>query len=121
MTRVDFAIGVSPIASDTSAPYQASLDTTTKEDGVYTVAARAVDSRDGSARRTRVSITIDNTAPEITVGGPDGQTFGPGSTQTWTLAASDQTSGVASVQCSVQPSGSPPAFGACSGRARPTR
>jgi hypothetical protein len=117
VTRVDFAIGLSPIASDTGAPYEASLDTTTREDGVYTVSARAVDSSGRLSAADSVSITIDNTAPEVTVGGPDEQTFGPGSTQTWTLSASDQTSGVASLQCSVGQSGAPPVFGACSGPA----
>jgi hypothetical protein len=46
--------------------------------------------------------------------GPAGTTFGPGTTQTWTYGASDATSGLAALECSVVPDGAEPAFGACS-------
>ena len=62
--------------------------------------------------------TVDNTAPTVAVtGGPDGQTFGAGSTQTWLFSMSDSTSGLAHPQCSVEASGSPASFSACSGLA----
>ncbi len=114
VSRVEFLLSEALQGSDSGGPFQVSLDTSTKADGAYTVEARAVDFAGRTSTTATVSITIDNTAPEVTLGGPDGQTFGPGATQTWTIAASDETSGVASVQCSVQPSGSPPVFGPCS-------
>jgi hypothetical protein len=60
-------------------------------------------------------VTVDNTAPTLSVTGPNGETFGPGTTQTWNFTAGDVTSGVQNVQCKVEVSGSPSAFGACSG------
>jgi Bacterial Ig domain/Divergent InlB B-repeat domain len=117
VTKVDFTVDGIPIGSDTGAPYEISFDSTTKADGTHTVGARATDFAGRISAASTRSITIDNTAPEITVGGPDEQTFGPGSTQTWTLSTSDETSGVASLQCSVGPSGDPPVFGPCSGPA----
>jgi Bacterial Ig domain/Divergent InlB B-repeat domain len=113
--RVEFLLGSSVVATDTSAPYAATLNTTTKADGVYTVRARAIDNADRSDDSTSLSIRIDNTAPSMDVDGPDGQAFGPGSTQTWTLDLDGGVSGLASVRCSVVPEGSPAAFGPCSG------
>lgn len=60
-----------------------------------------------------VGITIDNTLPGLTVTGPDGQTFGPGATQTWSYSASDATSRPPAVQCSVTPTGAAPSFAPC--------
>lgn len=115
VSRVDFLVGGVLIATDTSAPYSASFDTTSKADGTYNFEARAYDGSGNMATTTRM-LTIDNTAPTLSVtSGPAGQTFGPGSTQTWNFSASDATSGLQSVQCSVVATGTAPSFGACSG------
>ncbi len=115
VSRVEFRVRGSLVASDTTAPYSASFDTTTISDGSATIQATAVDAANYS---TAISSTvlIDNTAPSLSVtSGPDGQTFGPGTTQTWAFSAGDAASGVQSVNCSVVPTGSAPSFGACSG------
>ena len=72
--------------------------------------------RPASRTSAASSITVDNTAPTLNVtGGPNGQTFGPGTTQTWTFTAADATSGLAAVECSVVATGASASFGACSG------
>ncbi|MEA2134214.1 MAG: large repetitive protein, partial [Solirubrobacteraceae bacterium] len=96
VTSVQFLVGGVSVGTDNNAPYQIDFDTTSRQ------ASRSV------------GITIDNTVPSLTVDGPDHQTFGPGSTQRWTFAATDVTSGPPAVQCSVMPTGAAPSFGACS-------
>ena len=66
--------------------------------------------------RVQPLVTVDNTVPVLGVTGPDGATFGPGSTQTWTLTASDVTSG-RHPQLRRRASRHGPTFGACSGGA----
>lgn len=115
VNRVEFRVRGNLVATDNSAPYSASFNTASVADGAATIRATAIDAA-GNSAFTESNITIDNTAPTLSVtSGPDGQTFGPGSTQTWTFSAGDATSGVASVQCSVVATGSPTSFGACSG------
>jgi hypothetical protein len=99
---------------DYSAPYGMSWDSTQSRDGSVSLQAIAYDTSLNSADHS-YNFIVDNTAPVADVSGPDGQTFSPGSTQTWTFSASDATSGLASVQCSVVTSGSPESFGPCSG------
>lgn len=115
VARVEFRLRGVLVATDTSAPYSASVNTLTMADGPAELRATAYDQA-GHSSFTAASLTIDNTAPTVAVtGGPDHGVFSTGSTQTWTFEASDTTSGVAAVQCSVVPVGSPPSFGACSG------
>jgi hypothetical protein len=115
VARVEFLIDGLPLATDTGAPYSMEFNTTASEDGPRTLSARAVDNAGRIGPQSSVSIEIDNTAPEIDLEGPNGQTFGPGSTQSWTIAATDDGSGISNVQCSVRPSGNAPVFGPCSG------
>ncbi len=77
--------------------------------------ARRRSTRPATPSSTESTITIDNTAPNMTVNGPSNQTFGPGTTQSWSIAATDAQSGIASVQCSVHPTGQPTVLGSCSG------
>jgi hypothetical protein len=115
VSRVEFSVRGSLVARDEVAPYSASFNTASVSDGAATIRATAFDAA-GNIAYAESSITIDNTAPTLTItGGPNGQTFGAGSTQNWTFSASDPTSGLASVQCSVVPTGSAPSYGACSG------
>lgn len=114
--RVDFSLGGVTI-SDASAPYSASFDSTGLKDGGAVAQATAVDTSDRT-KSVAVSVTIDNTAPSLGVGGtPDGAVLAPGSVPSWTLAAADKTTGIAQVRCSVVSAGAAPVFGACSGGA----
>lgn len=113
--RVEFRVGGVLVNTDSSAPYAFDFNTASRPDGLTSVVARAFNNDGDLADSTAVGITIDNTLPDLSLSGPDGQTFGPGSTQTWMISASDTTSGLASVQCSVVATGSPAAFGPCSG------
>jgi hypothetical protein len=113
IAKVQFLVGATLAGEDTDAPYSVAFDTHGVSDGAQTVTARAVNN-DGDTADSTVDITADNTAPGLTVGGPDGQTFGPHTTQTWTLAANDATTGPPAVQCSLTAPGAPAAFGPCS-------
>ncbi|HEX6021766.1 MAG TPA: Ig-like domain-containing protein [Solirubrobacter sp.] len=116
VSRVDFKVRGAVVASDTTPPYAATFDTKTIADGLASVTATAVDSSGLAATTANVNVTIDNTKPALTVNGPNGVTFGPGTTQNWTLAASDAGgTGIAQVRCSLVASGAAPSFGACSG------
>ncbi|WP_119065885.1 Ig-like domain-containing protein [Rubrobacter indicoceani] len=118
VSRVEFRVRGQLIATDTSAPYSASFNTSSVSDGSAEIRATAFDASGNSSLPATSTVVIDNTAPTLSItGGPDGQTFGPGSTQTWTFSAADATSGIQSVQCSVVSAGSAPSFGACSGGA----
>jgi hypothetical protein len=90
-----------------------SLGSASFADGPATLRATAVDTSDNLSF-VESTIVIDNTNPTLDVAGPDGQTFGPGTTQTWTLTAGDVSSGVASTQCAVTASGAAPTLGPCS-------
>jgi hypothetical protein len=114
VSSVQFLVGGVPVGTDSSAPYSISYDTSTRADGPVNVVARATNGDSDVSDSSAVGITIDNTLPNLTVGGPDGATFGPGSTQTWTYTASDTTTGPPGVQCSVTPTGASPVFAACS-------
>jgi len=115
VSGMDFLVNGVVRVTDTSAPFQATLDVSTLNSSSVTVGARA---KDTSARTSAVSsrtIMVDNTAPTVGVTGPDGQVYGPGATETWTLTPSDPLSGVASVACSVVPTGQLATFAPCSG------
>lgn len=115
VSRVEFRVRSALIATDTTAPYTASFNTASVADGTAEIRATAFDAA-GNGSSAASTVTIDNTAPSLDVtGGPDDQSFGPDTTQTWTFSTADATSGLSSVQCSVVPSGSGPSFGPCSG------
>ena len=105
---VEFRVRDELIGSrDTVAPYGTTFDTASRPDGSAEVKATAFDAAGNATTQSR-TITIDNTAPGLTVTGPDGATFGPGTTQSWTIGATDATTAPATVQCSVVPAGSGP-------------
>ena len=113
--RVEFKVRGVVVATDTSAPFTANFDTKTVADGAAAVVATAFDTSGLSASTSTVNVTIDNTKPGLTVGGPNGATFGPGTTQNWTIAATDPTSGLFQVRCSLVTAGSPVSLAPCSG------
>jgi hypothetical protein len=113
VTRVDFTVGATVVSSDTSTPYTFDLDTTTLPDGDVSIGVVAFNG-DGQARTGNpLSVKVDNTPPALTItNGPNGETFGPGSTQTFNFAASDANS--AATICSLD---SESAYSECSGGA----
>ena len=114
VSRVEFRVRGALVATDATAPYSASFNTTSISDGSATIQATALDAA-GNSTAISSTVVIDNTAPSLNVtSGPNDQTFGPGSTQTWNFSAGDAASGIQSVNCSVVPTGSAPSFGACS-------
>ncbi len=113
--RVEFKVRGVLVATDTSAPFTGSFDTKTVADGAAAVTATAFDTSGLSATTSAVNVVIDNTKPALTVGGPNNTTFGPGTTQNWTIAAADPASGLFQVRCSLVTAGSPVSFAACSG------
>ena len=112
ISRVEFRVRDALVATDSSTPFAATFDTATVADGPAVLRATAFDAA-GNSTSKDAAITIDNTGPAITVTGPAGETFGPGTTQAWSFAASDAGSGVAAVECSVVAAGAAPGFGAC--------
>jgi len=101
------------LAQFTAPPFQTTFDTRTVPDGAMQFSSTATDSSNRTATST-VNVTVDNTNPTLNVTGPNNQTFGPGATPTWTLAAADQTTAV-NVRCSVVPVGQPANLGNCTG------
>jgi hypothetical protein len=99
------------LAQFTAPPFQTTFDTRTVPDGVIQLSSTATDSSNRTATQA-VNVTVDNTNPTLTVTGPNNQTFGPGATPTWTLAAADATTAV-NVRCSVVPVGQPANLGNC--------
>lgn len=115
VSKVEFYNGATKLGEDGSAPYELAWNTTTVGDGAKSVTARAYDATGNVAVSSASSFTVDNTAPAVNVTtGPNNETYGPGSTQTWTFSATDVTSAV-SGQCSVVATGAAASFGACSG------
>ncbi len=106
-----------PVQTFEVPPFTTQFNTLTLPDGPAPITATAKDGVNRTAMAT-ANVTIDNTDPTLTVTGPDGQTFGPGATPAWTIAADDVANGQPTVQCSVVAVGQPPAFGACTSATR---
>jgi hypothetical protein len=102
VTKVAFAVRGVVRATDTSPPFAASFDTHSISDGAAAVTATAYDAAGNTTTSPSRTITVDNTPPSLTVAGPDGQTFGPDSTQRWTIDAAD-SSDLASLRCRLVP------------------
>ena len=111
IARVDFTLGGVTV-SDAVAPFSAGFDTAVMKDGATQAKAVAVDTS-GRTKEHAIAVTLDDTAPTAQVDGPDGATFVPGTTPTWTIQASDATSGVKTVTCSLVAAGAPASFAPC--------
>jgi Bacterial Ig domain len=112
LASVAFRVGGTLLPSLVAPPFTTVLDTQTLPDGPSAITATATDGASRSTISAARNITIDNTKPTLTLTGPDGTTFGPGQTPTWTIAAAD-AAGPPTVRCSAVPVGRPVAFGAC--------
>jgi len=114
VASVQFRVGGNPFGLPfETAPFTTNLDTTQRADGSLAISATATDGS-GLAGAANATVTVDNHPPTLNVTGPNNQTFGPGATPTWTLAAADQTTAV-NVRCSVVPVGQPANLGNCTG------
>lgn len=60
VTKVEFRVGGTLVATDSAAPYSAAWNSASKADGVYTVTATAVDAAGNSAPSAPVSILVSN-------------------------------------------------------------
>jgi len=109
VTRVDFLVDGAVVASDTSAPFAATLDTTTLANASHALTARAFDAAGNAGTSATVTITVAN----ATGGGRLLETFSsatgpdnPGWTLGgWAVSASDATGtpGSRSISASAAP------------------
>jgi hypothetical protein len=111
--RVTFSIGGRSV-DDRSSTYSGSISTVGLSDGAATATATAFDTA-GRKASSSVAVTIDNTAPTVTITGPSDQSLKPSAPLNWKLEPSDKTSPVDLVQCAVTPAGGTPALAACTG------
>ena len=109
---VTYSVRGTALPAIARSPFGTTFDTRTVADGPATITAVAADDFRLSLPAS-ANVTIDNTKPTLTVTGPDAQTFNPGTTQTWTLAAADATTGPPTVACSVVPTGEAAIFAPC--------
>jgi YVTN family beta-propeller protein len=70
ITQVEFLRNTTVIGTDTSEPYSINFDTTSVADGSYSFSARATDSTGKQTISTAVLVTVDNTAPTISINSP---------------------------------------------------
>ncbi|MDQ5822050.1 MAG: Ig-like domain-containing protein, partial [Actinomycetota bacterium] len=93
------------IGSPTSAPFSVSFDSTLLVDGSYDLRAVATDQSGHVGTSAIVTTRVDNAAPAASLTSPNaGATIGGPAVQL-TAAASDSTSGVASVRFQFRPTG----------------
>jgi Bacterial Ig domain len=111
VASLTFRVGGNPFQTFEVPPFTTNLNTTLRGDGPLTISATATDLV-GLTNQSAITVTVDNTIPTLTVTGPDNQTFGPGATPTWAIAANDAATDFG-VRCSVVPTGQPPVFGNC--------
>ena len=82
-------------AEDTSAPYSVSWDTTGVADGAHTLTAVARDAAGNTASAANVNVTVDNTAPSVSVSAPaEGATVSGTVAVNGTAADADAVAGV---------------------------
>ena len=93
--------GVNLSAEDITAPYSTTWDTTTATNASHTITAVARDAAGNSTTSSVVTVTVDNTAPTVSLTAPAAAAFVKGSTVTLSATASDNTS-VSNVQFKLE-------------------
>lgn len=97
VSNVQFLVDGAPLgAPDASPPYSASWDTTLATPGAHTITSRAVDAAENTGISAGVTVTVDNTAPTVTITNPTN-----GATVSATIdvsANAADVNGIASVQ-----------------------
>lgn len=114
VSKVEFLVNGTVKATDSAAPYSASLDTTTLANGTYSLTAKAYDAANNSTPSSPVTITVnnpttppsDNTAPTVTISNPAVITAGvkpviAGKAVQVSVDAADPESGVQQVTVKV--------------------
>ena len=96
VTKVEFSIDGVLKYTDTTEPYGFTWDSTSVLDGTRTVTYKAYDAGNRSNAKNR-TITVDNTAPTVSVTDPSGGSVVSGTT-TIAATASDSTTGVVKVE-----------------------
>jgi hypothetical protein len=89
------------IATDTSSPYSASWNTTAVTDGSYDLHAVATDNAGNSYTSTTVTVTVDNTAPIVSIGTNPGDKPDNPTNQTSASIAFSSTDGTATFKCKL--------------------
>ncbi len=76
VARVEFIVDDTVVSTDTTMPYEGTWDTTSAAAGSHWVAARAFDTTGNSNQGEMITVTVDNTAPTISITSPaSGATF----------------------------------------------
>ena len=96
---VEFRLDELTVGFDAAPPFRVSVDTTLVPDGLRVVSALARD-RAGNLRSASVSVTVDNTRPEVRIVAPAPGAVVGGPIEVLVEAA-DATSGVAQVELAV--------------------
>jgi hypothetical protein len=112
--KVLFKFGDYPAIPDQVAPYEGAIPTAAFPDGPMPLTVTAID-KAGNTRVDEVDLIFDNTKPVVTAVGPDREAFVPGSTQTWSVGATDASSPIVATACSVVPLGAPRVIVPCTG------
>lgn len=75
VTKVEFSVDSTALATDTSSPYSTTLDTKTLSDGTHAIKALAFDAF-GNNTLSAITVTVDNTKPTLTIDPPPTPTSG---------------------------------------------
>ena len=70
VTKVEYLIDGNVVATDATAPYETTLDTTGVSEGTHHVQARAFDPAGNNGITSNTDILVDHTAPEVTFNSP---------------------------------------------------
>jgi hypothetical protein len=97
VTRVELRDGATVVATLTSPPYTFSWDTTSAATGAHTLTARAYDAMGNATTSAAVGVTIDRTAPTVSLSAPASGATVSGAAVTVSATASDNA-GLARVE-----------------------
>jgi hypothetical protein len=96
---VRFELDGNPLgAEDGDAPYSVDWDTAGASEGAHAITAVARDAAGNETVAAAINVTVDNTAPSVTITAPDGLAILAGSVSLEASALDTDGSGVASVQ-----------------------
>jgi hypothetical protein len=96
ISKVEFYINDSIHSAITSSPYKTVFDSTSLEDGVQIIFAKAYDGANNTSETVPIYITVDNTKPTVTITAPADGAIVSGASVALSANAND-TSGVQSL------------------------
>lgn len=112
IASVAFAVDGNVVWTDTAAPFESSLDTTSLTEGVHSLSATATDGKGNWASST-VQVRVDNTLPTVAITEPANQAV-VGGTIDFRATGSDAGSGVAALTMLVAGAAPQPTDGSTS-------